>query len=85
MSAFLDLKRAAIGIATIRTADFFIKVAHLTRTHHAHQVTVISLAKLQHDAYKITCNAADEDTTFEHLKNRIIQNSQTFEFWINIL
>ena len=76
---------AAICVATIGTADSFLKVAHLIRTRHVHQVTAISLAKLQHDAYKTMCNAADEDTTFEHCKNRIFQNSSTFDFWDNIL
>ena len=35
------------GIASSGTADSFLKVSHLTRTRHAHQVTALALAKLQ--------------------------------------
>jgi len=35
------------GIATTGTADSFLKVSHLTRPKHAHQVTALALAKLQ--------------------------------------
>ena len=34
------------GIASSGTADSFLKVSHLTRTRHAHQVTALALAKL---------------------------------------
>jgi len=62
----LDLKMAFIDVATTGTADSFLKVANLPRARHAYQVTAVSLAKLQHDTLKTMCNAADEDTTFEH-------------------
>ena len=38
------------AIAFSGTTDSFLKVSHLTRTRHAHQVTVLALAKLQDDA-----------------------------------
>ena len=48
----------------------FLKVAHLTRTRHAYQVTAMSLAKPQLDALK-TMGNADEETTFEDWKDDI--------------
>ena len=38
------------GIATSGTADSFLKASHLTRTRHSHQVTLLALSKLQHEA-----------------------------------
>ena len=42
------------GIATTGTADSFLKASHLTRTRHSHQVTVLALSKLQHEAWEVT-------------------------------
>ena len=42
----------------------FMKASHLTRTRYAHQVTALTLAKLQKDAYYYTKEAystKDED------------------------
>jgi hypothetical protein len=39
-------------VTTPGTADSFIKVAHVTKTRHAHQVTAASLAILKHKAYQ---------------------------------
>uniref|UniRef100_UPI00358F76BE uncharacterized protein n=1 Tax=Myxine glutinosa TaxID=7769 RepID=UPI00358F76BE len=72
------------GVATAGTADSFLKVAHLTRTRHAHQVTAMSLAKLQRDAFNTMCNT-HEEKTFEDWKEKMIRNSPTFEFWDKIL
>ena len=33
------------------TASYFLKVAHLAKTTHAHQITLLALKKLQHDAF----------------------------------
>lgn len=41
------------GVASSGTADSFLNATHLTRTRHAHQVTLLALAKLQRDACKI--------------------------------
>ena len=38
------------GVASAGTADSFLHVTHLTRTRHAHQISALSLAKLQQDA-----------------------------------
>ena len=39
------------GIATSGTADNFLTASHLTRTHHAHQVTIAALTALQYQAF----------------------------------
>ena len=39
------------GIATAGTADGLLNTNHLTRTCHAHQMTVAALSKLQHVAF----------------------------------
>ena len=35
------------GIASSGTVESFLKVSHLTRTRHAHQITIAALSKLQ--------------------------------------
>ncbi len=50
------------GIASSGTADSFLKAAHLTRTRHAHQVSALALAKLQHEAFLCTEGPHDENT-----------------------
>ena len=37
------VQHSEAGVANIGTAESFLKVAHLTRTLHAHQVTAMSL------------------------------------------
>lgn len=39
------------NIASTVTADSYLKVSHVTRTRHAHQVTASSLNILLHKAY----------------------------------
>ena len=38
-------------VASSGIADSFLKVAHLTRTRHAHNVTLLTLQKLQKEAF----------------------------------
>ena len=38
-------------VASLGTADSFQKVSHFTRTRHTHQVTLLSLQKLQKEAF----------------------------------
>lgn len=38
-------------VASPGTADSFLKVSHLTRTRHAHQVTFLTLKRLQKEAF----------------------------------
>jgi hypothetical protein len=49
------------GIASSGTADSFLKASHLTRTSHAHQVSVLALAKLQQDAFLDMVNEEPHD------------------------
>ena len=39
--------------ASSGTADSFLKVAHLTRTRHAHQITLLTLNKLQKEDFSV--------------------------------
>ncbi len=39
------------GIATAGKANSFLTASHLTRTRRVHQVTLLALAKLQHEAW----------------------------------
>ena len=49
-------------IASFYTADSFLKVAHLARTRHTHQVTLLVLLKLQQEAFMLSEGPADEDS-----------------------
>ena len=49
-------------IASSGTADSFLKVAHLARTRHTHQVTLLALLKLQQKAFMLSEGPADEDS-----------------------
>ena len=40
-------------VATSGTADSFIQCTHITRTRHAHQLTVLALSALQKNAYDL--------------------------------
>ncbi len=68
-------------VASSGTADSFLKVSHLTRTRHAHQVTLLTLQKLQREAFlKIGSNLSEEAWRSDMLKK-----SPTFMFWDLIL
>ena len=49
-------------IASSGIVDSFLKVAHLRRTRHAHQVTVLTLHKLQQEAYLQSTSNIPSDT-----------------------
>ena len=66
------------GVAYSGTSDSFL---HLTRTRHAHQVTALSLGKLQDDAF---LHAQSEETK-EKWRQKMIQKSATFQYWDTIL
>ena len=79
------------GIASSGTADSFLKAAHLTRTRHAHQISVLALAKLQNDAL-LKCAVLHDDTTKEIWQRNMIKKpdisvlgycSQHGNHWIN--
>ena len=66
------------NIATAGTADSFLKAAHLTRTRHAHQVTAVTLAKLQRDSFHEM--SSDGSILFEDWRTDVTHNSPTFAF-----
>ena len=72
------------GDASSGTADSFITASHVTMTRHAHQVTVLSLVKLQQDAYQALCGPCD-DEAFENWREQMVQKSPMFKFWDIIL
>ena len=72
------------GVASSGTADSFLKVSHLTRTRHPHQVTALALSKLQRDAF-VTCNDESDDEAFAKWRSDLLERSPTFKFWDMIL
>lgn len=72
------------GIASSGTADSFLKALHVTRTRHAHQVTALALAQLQHDAFVNTEGSHDGDAR-EVWREDMIKKSPTFQYWDTIL
>ena len=67
------------GITTTGTADSFLKVSHLTRTRHAHQVTALALAKLQEDAFMHT-EGEHSDAAREDWRQKMKSQSPTFQY-----
>ena len=62
----------------------FLKAAHPTRTRHAHQISVLSLAKLQNDPF-LKCDVLHDDTTEEIWQKNMIKKSPTFQYWDTVL
>ena len=61
------------GIATSGTADSFLKASHLTRTRHSHQVTLLALSKLQHEAWEVM-TAYDSVDPFDEWRESMAEN-----------
>ena len=72
---------AEAGIASSGTAESFLKVTHLTRTRHAHQVTVLALHKLQREAFLQSPGLVYDEVSFEQWKSSTSEKSPTFHFW----
>ena len=68
-------------VASSGIADSFLKVAHLTRTRHAHQVTLLTLQKLQKEAF-IHSESNESEVVW---RNNMCQKSPTFMYWDFIL
>ena len=64
-------------VASSGTADSFLKVSHLTRTRHAHQLTLLTLQKLQQEAFMQFENSASADDW----RKDMLKRSPTFMFW----
>ena len=72
------------GIASLGTADSFLRAKHLTKTRHSHQVTALALSKLQVDAWEIY-RVSDPKAVFQDWKCYMLAKSPTFHFWNIIL
>ena len=72
------------GIASSGTADSFLKASHLTRTTHAHQLSVLALSMLQHDAFMQTEGPHDESNK-ETWRQAMVAKSPTFQYWDTII
>ena len=59
------------------TADSYLKATHLTRTRHAHQVTLLTLHTPQKEAFMLTGGSNDE----ESVKAWINDMQNTFMYW----
>ena len=68
-------------VASSGTASSFLKVAHLAKTRHAHQITLLALKKLQHDAFLQSASNTSEEAWVE----TICKQSPTFMYWDFIL
>lgn len=72
-------------IASSGTADSFLKVTHLTRTRHVHQVTALALHNLQRDAFLQTPGLVHDEEAFQQWKTSTREQSSTFHFWDMVL
>ena len=52
---------AEAEVTSSDTAASFLKVTHLTRTRHAHQITLLALKKLQHEAFLQSASNESEE------------------------
>ena len=66
------------------TKDSFLKASHLTRTRHAHHITVLSPAKLQTTAFS-QVEGVHSDEAKEKLRQEMILKSPTYQYWDIIL
>lgn len=75
------------GVASTGVAESFLKVSHLMRTRHAHQVTAASLHVLKKEAYQLYTQVTEDDPPmdFQLWCADMRQKSPQFEFWSKIL
>ena len=72
---------AEAEVASSGTAASFLKVTHLTRTRLAHQITLLALKKLQHEAFlQLTSNESEAAWV-----ETMCKQSPTFMYWDFIL
>ena len=67
-------------VASSGTADSFLKATHLTRTRHAHQVTLLTLHKLREEAFMLTAGSKYVDS-ITAWRNDMQKKSPTFMYW----
>ena len=68
------------GVATSGTADSFLKASHLTKTRHAHQITLLTLHKLQKEAWELVEKTDGTREDFNKWKEDMIKKSPTFQY-----
>ncbi len=67
-------------VASFGTADSYLKAAHLTRTRHAHQITLLTLHNLQREAFMLSEGPKDEESAMAW-RNNMQKRSPTFMYW----
>ncbi len=72
---------AEAEIASSGVAYSFLRVTHLMRTRHAHEVTVLALQKLQQEAHL----QSKSNASFPKWKSDMRKGSLTFMYWDFIL
>ena len=73
------------AIATVGTADSFLKCMHITRTRHAHQLTTLALSILRKNGYDSIRGDSSLEEPFEEWSSKMIKKSPTFLYWDLIL
>lgn len=76
------------NIASSGTADSYLKVSHVTRTRHAHQVTASSLYRLLYKTYTEYSSGLEDEENLKSLDvwcNERAKVSPQFNFWFTIL
>ena len=71
------------GLASSGIANSFLKVSHLTRTRHAHQVTAASLHILQQKAYSEY--RGQNALSFDEWSVKTSERQPQFAFWASVL
>jgi hypothetical protein len=72
------------NIASSGTADSFICASHVTKTRHAHQVTVASLHTLLSEAYTKKCGE-EATTSFDEWCTDRAAQSVHFDYWFKVM
>jgi hypothetical protein len=65
-------------VALSGTVDSFLKISHITRTQHAHRVTVLVLQRLLSEAFNQRSNV---DESLSNWLEQMCKKSPTFTFW----
>ena len=72
-------------IATSGTVDSFLKSSHVTRTRHVHQISALTLSKLQKDAFLGENAGLLDEEKFEKWRVTMTETSPTFKYWDMVL
>ena len=74
-------------IATSGTVDSFLKSSHITRTRHVHQISALTLSKLQKDAFLGENAGLLDEEKFEKWRVTMTETSPTctFKYWDMVL